>query len=317
MKSDPKKVGLFVCHDLVGLLMLNKIVPEMKCLGLKPVIFNTGTHANKKLKNPSPSIVSAFNTRVLEGVIIPFLEKEGVESAGPNLTYKQLATKYDGEYREIQDVNNSALVGEIAADPAFIGAVSVRLLQVFSSQMIDAFGKKGFMWNLHSGLLPNYKGLLTPYRAIENGEKEYGLTLHDMTVGIDEGGIVAKGVLPLDSRRPVLDLYLDTVDAAKAIIINALSCSIEGKIPAGKPQSEPGAYYSNPTEDEFKGYIEKGIFYADHEHTIQRIVDAFTWAGTPRNNDLKENVKSFLGGQKQSPATSRPIINDLSGRGGI
>jgi len=294
-----KKVALYVCDDLVGLLMLNKIVPEMKRLGLEPVIFNTGTHNNKKFKHPSPSIVSAFNVRVLEGVIIPFLENGGVK--GPNLTYKQLAKKHGVQYREIEDVNDSAVAKEIAADADYVGAVSVRLLQVFDSNMIEIFSKKGFMWNLHSGLLPDYKGLLTPYRAIENGAREYGLTLHEMAAGIDQGGIVAKGELPLDRQRPVLDLYLDTVDVAGAMMTDALARVVTGDIPAGTPQPQPGAYYSNPTADEFKGYVEKGVFYVDPERTLQRIVDSFAWAGTAQNNQLKENVRSFLEGQTQLP----------------
>lgn len=40
------RVALFVCDDLVGLLMLNSIVPMMKRIGLEPIIFYTGTYRN-------------------------------------------------------------------------------------------------------------------------------------------------------------------------------------------------------------------------------------------------------------------------------
>jgi len=294
-----KKIALYVCNDLVGLLMLNKIVPEMKRLGLAPVIFNTGTHNNKKFKHPSPFIVSAFNVRALERVIMPFLEKTGSGAAGPNLSYKQLAKKYDLYYRDIKDVNDPAIAEEIVADADFIGAVSVRMLQVFDSKMIETFSQKGFMWNLHSGLLPDYKGLLTPYRAIENGATAYGLTLHEMAAEIDEGGIVAKGALPLDRQRPVLDLYLDTVAVAGQMMSEALTRVAKGDIPAATEQLKPGAYYSNPTADEFKSYIEKGIFYVDPERTLQRIVDSFAWTGTVQNKALKEDMRGFL--EEQQP----------------
>jgi folate-dependent phosphoribosylglycinamide formyltransferase PurN len=301
MTGTPKKIALYLGHDLVGLLMLNKIVPEMKRLGLEPVIFNTGTHNNKKFKHPSPFVVSAFNVRALEGVIMPFLEKTGMAAAGPNLTYKQLAKKYDVQYREIEDVNDPMAAQEIAADTDFIGAVSVRLLQVFGSRMIETFSRKGFMWNLHSGLLPDYKGLLTPYRAIENNASKYGLTLHEMATGIDEGGIIAMRELPLDRDRPVLDLYLDTVDVAGQMMADSLARVAKGNIPAGARQSPPGSYYSNPTAGEFRSYVEKGIFYIDPERTLQRIVDSFTWAGTAQNKALKENMHGFLEGQPQLP----------------
>lgn len=296
--NSPKKVALFVCHDLVGLLMLNKIVPEMKKAGLEPVIFNTGTHKNRQFKRPSPSIVAAFNVRVLESVIMPFLEKGAPGTTGPNLTYRQLAQKYAVQYREIQNVNDPTLVQEVADDGTFVGAVSVRFLQVSEKPIIETFREKDFMWNLHSGLLPGYKGLLIPYRAIENGEKEYGLTLHETVAGIDEGSILTKAALPLDPHRPVLDLYLDTVDAAADMLTTALFQAAEGHIPKGTPQSGANGYYSNPTDKEFSRYMERGIFYVDPDRTLRRIVDAFAWVGTAQNDSLKESVRVFLDGEK-------------------
>jgi folate-dependent phosphoribosylglycinamide formyltransferase PurN len=289
-----KKVALFVCHDLVGLLMLNKIVPEMKKAGVEPVIFNTETRMNRKFRRPSPSIVSAFNVLVLEETIIPFLEKNEFGSTGPNLTYRQLAQKHAIEYREIQDVNNASFTKGITTDRAFIGAVSMRFLQVFEKPVIEAFREKGFMWNIHSGFLPGYKGLLTPYRAIDNGDKEYGLTLHEIAAGIDEGNILAKAGLPLDAQRPILDLYLDTVDLADEMLAAAFSKVADGHVPIGVPQSGAAKYYSNPTDEEFMRYMERGIFYVDPDRTLRRIVDAFAWEGTQQNIALNERIRTFL-----------------------
>ncbi len=138
--------------------------------------------------------------------------------------------------------------------------------------------------------------MLVLYPAIEKGEKEYGLTLHEVAIGIDEGGIVAKGALPLNPQRPVLDLYLDTVDTAANMLINALNQVAIGSVPQGVPQSDPGHYYSNPTDAEFKRYMQKGIFYADPLTTVQRISDAFTVAGTQDNRDLNTAIKAFIDG---------------------
>lgn len=302
--NEGKKVALFVCHEMVGLLMLNKVVPAMKKIGLEPVIFNATIKRNRKTRHPAPAIAAAFNVQALDKVIIPFLENETSDSEPPNLTYRQLAKKHGLQYHEIEDPNDPVIVKRLAEDKSFVGAVSMRLMLVFDQPIIDVFRGKGFMWNLHSGLLPGYKGMLVLYPAIEKGEKEYGLTLHETVAGIDEGGIVSTGALPLDSRRPVFDLYLDTVNLAADMLNAALSQVAQGNIPKGIPQSGTSGYYSNPTGEEFKRYMERGIFYIDPDKTTQRVVDAFAWAGTPQNNNLKEKIKVFLEGQR--PRTDIP-----------
>lgn len=289
-----KKIALFVCHDLVGLLMLNKVIPEMKAKGFSPVIFNTTTHLNRKFKTPAPSVVSTFNVRLLEKVIIPFLEKNNSKNLR-HLSYKQLAQKYGAEYHEIKDINAPETLKMITDDPEIIGGMSLRFLQVFDAATIQAIGQKGFLWNLHSGLLGDYKGLLLPYRAIENGEKEYGVTLHEVSAGIDEGAIIEKAALPLDKTKPVMDLYMDTVDAAGGIVTKALDVIRQGLTPPAAPQSAEGRYYSNPTTEEFMAFAQKGIFYADPQATVQRISDAFILPGTPENKNLTDEIKAFIG----------------------
>lgn len=301
-----RKVALFVCHELLGLLMLNKVVPAMKMMGLEPVIFNAKTARNRKTRYPGPPIAAALNVHLLDGVIIPFLENERHGKGLPNLTYRQLAAKHGLQYYEICDPNDPALVKRFAEDAGYVGAVSMRFMLIFSQPIIDVFRTKGFMWNLHSGLLPDYKGMLLPYRAIENGEKEYGLTLHEMTIGLDEGAIVSTGTLPLDPCRSIFDLYFDTVDTAVNMVTTALSGAAQGRPPKGTPQNGPGNYYSNPTAEECLRYMERGITYIDPNTTLRRIADAFAGAGTARSDMLAENIRLFLEGKPlraDSPAT--------------
>ena len=52
--------------------------------------------------------------------------------------------------------------------------------------------------NAHSGDLPKYKGNAAVNWAILNGEKEIALTIHKMTVRLDEGPIIVKKYFKLD-----------------------------------------------------------------------------------------------------------------------
>ena len=294
--NTKRKVALFVCHDLLGLVILNSIVPAMKAMGLEPMIINTTNKRNRKFRVPTPGLVSACNVRMLEDVIIPFLEDTN-ETTLDCLTYRQLCRKYALTYMEVQDVNDPAFVDTLEKDAQITGGISIRFLQIFEPRIIEVFNKKGFMWNLHSGILGKYKGLLLPYRAIENGEKEYGLTLHEIAPGIDEGGIVQIGALPLDSSKPVMDLYLDTAETAINMVVNGLQALFMNPsidvMPQPKAQNAK-TYYPNPTASEFLRFMEKGVFYIDPTRTLQRIVDFFIPRSLPDNQDLSGALQTFL-----------------------
>ena len=46
--------------------------------------------------------------------------------------------------------------------------------------------------NLHNGPLPRYRGVSPINWALKNGEAEHGVTIHEITPGIDDGPIVAQ-----------------------------------------------------------------------------------------------------------------------------
>ena len=55
----------------------------------------------------------------------------------------------------------------------------------------------GRLLNIHPSLLPAFPGLHTHQRAIEAGCKVAGLTVHQVTVELDHGPILAQAVVPI------------------------------------------------------------------------------------------------------------------------
>jgi phosphoribosylglycinamide formyltransferase 1 len=55
----------------------------------------------------------------------------------------------------------------------------------------------GRMLNIHPSLLPDYKGLNTHARAIADGRKEAGCTVHIVTEELDGGPIIAQTRVPI------------------------------------------------------------------------------------------------------------------------
>ncbi|MEM1151053.1 MAG: phosphoribosylglycinamide formyltransferase [Pseudomonadota bacterium] len=56
---------------------------------------------------------------------------------------------------------------------------------------------RGRLVNIHPSLLPAYKGLDTHARAISDGQKEAGCSVHYVTDGVDEGEVIAQARVPV------------------------------------------------------------------------------------------------------------------------
>ena len=67
-------------------------------------------------------------------------------------------------------------------------------VSVFYDRIVDAAGIAAFgrLLNIHNGPLPRYRGVSPINWALKNGETEHGVTIHEITPGIDDGPIVAQ-----------------------------------------------------------------------------------------------------------------------------
>jgi methionyl-tRNA formyltransferase len=72
----------------------------------------------------------------------------------------------------------------------------------------DWLSQHGRCLNLHNAPLPGYRGVNPINWALKNGEKEHGVTIHEITAGIDDGPIVARLRYPIwPEREEVADVY--------------------------------------------------------------------------------------------------------------
>src|SRR3569833_2954604 len=82
--------------------------------------------------------------------------------------------------------------GEAVTVPegAFDYFFSVANLEVLPAALIGRAGQLAV--NFHDGPLPRYAGLSAPAWALLNGEREHGITWHEMTPRVDAGRIVRR-----------------------------------------------------------------------------------------------------------------------------
>jgi methionyl-tRNA formyltransferase len=93
----------------------------------------------------------------------------------------------------VEDVNSPRFARRIL--PSDHGIVT-GFNQIFREETIRRFKS---LVNFHPSILPLYRGPVPSYWCLLNGEDRTGFTLHEITRRIDEGEILAQGVLPIGS----------------------------------------------------------------------------------------------------------------------
>jgi methionyl-tRNA formyltransferase len=83
--------------------------------------------------------------------------------------------------------------GHWADLPAGNGQTADLAFSVFYDRILPADFIAGFgrALNLHNGPLPRYRGVSPINWALKNEERSHGVTIHEITAGIDDGPIVA------------------------------------------------------------------------------------------------------------------------------
>ena len=74
-------------------------------------------------------------------------------------------------------------------------------MRILTPYLVNAWA--GRMINIHPALLPSFKGLATHERALEEGVKIHGATVHYVSAEMDDGPIIIQGAVPvLDNDTP-------------------------------------------------------------------------------------------------------------------
>lgn len=133
--------------------------------------------------------------------------------------------------------------------------ISIRFGQILKDEIIS-IPKHGVI-NLHSGILPAYRGVLASFFAILNGEKEIGSTLHYIENSkIDNGQIIKINKQKIDKNKSLIynifSLYKDGATAI-ADFLNKLENNEKIKTINPKTLGKDN-YYSFPNETEVKKF---------------------------------------------------------------
>lgn len=97
--------------------------------------------------------------------------------------------------------------------------------------------------NVHTSLLPRYRGAAPIQWAILNGDAETGVTIMKMDAGLDTGDILTQATTPIHAEDNAETLYDRLAGMGADLLVRTIPDYVAGRI-ASRPQPGEGVSYS-------------------------------------------------------------------------
>jgi methionyl-tRNA formyltransferase len=134
--------------------------------------------------------------------------------------------------------------------------ISVAAPQIFRKELIN-LPRLGCI-NIHSGLLPSYKGMMPCFWALYNKERECGISIHYINEKIDEGKLLLQEKINIEEGESLDHLIKRTKDAGADLMLKVLQDFRKGEVKTIPfPDIEP-SYNSFPTPEQAREFRRKG-----------------------------------------------------------
>lgn len=135
-----------------------------------------------------------WNKKIGAGIACVISNRPGAEGLSGAEALGLMTKVIDHQKFESREAFDAALQNEIDRhQPALV--VLAGFMRILTSRFVQHYA--GRLINIHPSLLPAFTGLSTHQRAIDAGCQFAGATVHQVTVELDQGPILAQAVVPL------------------------------------------------------------------------------------------------------------------------
>ncbi|RPE81028.1 phosphoribosylglycinamide formyltransferase [Vulcaniibacterium tengchongense] len=104
-------------------------------------------------------------------------------------------------------------------------------MRILGPAFIDAL--RGRLLNIHPSLLPKYRGLRTHARALADGEREHGASVHFVSPELDAGAVVAQAAVPVRPGDDAETLAARVLAAEHPLLVATLRLAVAGRLAEG------------------------------------------------------------------------------------
>tara|TARA_B100001113_G_C21030574_1_gene587814 strand:- start:63 stop:875 length:813 start_codon:yes stop_codon:yes gene_type:complete len=175
--------------------------------------------------------------------------------------------------------------------------------------------KSDKLFNIHFSLLPRYKGMYTSVHPILNGEKNSGVTLHEIDPGIDTGDILFQKSFEINIDDTSRDLYLKYLHYGKELIINNLPFLLNNNY-SSKPQGfVNSSYYSKKSIDFNNIIIDLNKTSFEIHNQLRAYIFPEYQLPSLKNNLIKKSVikDEFIGTKVFTETDEKIILSGIDG----
>lgn len=123
--------------------------------------------------------------------------------------------------------------------------------------------------NIHASLLPRWRGAAPIQRAILAGDRETGITIMQMDLGLDTGTMLLRAPLPISDEDTAQTLHDKLAQLGARTIVDALQHMQDGPLPAAAQDDAAATYAAKLTKAEGR------IDWRKDARTLSREVRAY------------------------------------------
>lgn len=256
------KIAFLVNRDIESNFALNLLMPELH-RSVVGIFVSERVGGSRTAPARMLGQLAFIEQELFNDLVFPLVDQSGQVDAR-FVGFGELQRRFDVRVRTLTDLKDPSELRKLRDVRADL-FVSIRFGKILGTEVLR-LPPCGVL-NLHSGLLPQYRGVLATFRALLNGDAEIGCTLHWIdSPAIDAGGVIETARLPVAKEHSLLWHILSVYRPGASLILDAVRRLERGEPLIGTPQDpSAGAYYTFPTEDDMIRFATLGWRLFDRE----------------------------------------------------
>lgn len=200
-----------------------------------------------------------FGLRVLITYGLLFIQHKILNSLSPFkqserfYSVKTAARRCSIPVYELKNINSPESLNLLKVlEPEVI--TSVASPQIFKRALLNL---AKYTLNIHSALLPQYRGMMPSFWALAKGEEKTGVTVHYMNKQVDTGNIILQKTIDISPQDTLHSLQTKVANVGATTLLESLEKIKNGNEIRITPQGE-GSYYLFPTREAAKEFRARG-----------------------------------------------------------
>jgi methionyl-tRNA formyltransferase len=179
----------------------------------------------------------------------------GWKPGGRFYSIRKIAQHYNIPVHTPHNINDEAFLNQLRQlEPDVV--VSAAAPQIFRKGILS-LPKQGCI-NVHSALLPKYRGMLPSFWVLANGETETGVTVHYMDEKLDNGEILLQRRVPIAPDETQHSLLMKTKTLGAELVLEVLEQMENGAVNPQPNNADEATYFSFPTPEDVQRFRARG-----------------------------------------------------------